>query len=365
MRVYLDSAATTRPLPEAISAFREACLAWGNPSSPHDGGRCAQALLSAARRSVAGALSVPERTLVFTSGGTEANNLAIFGTAARTRRRHIVSTALEHPSVAQPLKELCARGFSLTTVPPRGDGRIHAADIAAAMREDTFLVSCILVCNETGAVCEAGEVGAAVRAANTETLLHMDAVQGFLHIPFDPQRAGVDLASVSAHKVGGVKGAGALYVRPGLRLSPLIYGGGQESGLRSGTEAVSAICAFGAAAARFAPPPPELRDYAVRALERIGAVIVPSPDAPHIVSFALRGVPGEVAVRMLDDAGISLSTGAACARGKKSRVALALGLPDGLAGSMLRASFSGDTSESDIDALCDALRAVASRFSAP
>ncbi len=360
--IYLDHAATTKPLPEAVRAFHSACEEWGNPSSRHFFGLSAEKTLEAARSAAAGALGAPEKSIVFTSGGTEANNLAIFGTAAKTRLRHIVSTALEHPSVREPLRELSLRGFEVEYVPPGADGRVCPGDVAAAVREDTFLVSCILCCNETGAVADIAEISKMIKNRNPGVLLHTDAVQAFLHIPFSPAEAGVDMASVSAHKVGGVKGAGALYVRPGVRLAPVMYGGGQEDGRRAGTEASPAILAFGAAIGAFRPPDAALRDYAAARLEQAGAYVVPSPDAPHIVAFALRGIPGEVAARMLNDMGICVSTGAACSKGKKSPVAAALRLPPRVSGSMLRASFSTETTRGDIDGLCAALGDIARRM---
>ena len=361
--IYLDHASTTKPLPEAIESFQTAFSGWGNPSSRHPHGLHAEKTLNDARRSISGVLGVTTGSILFTSGGTEANNLAIFGAAKKSRRRHIISTTLEHPSVGEPLRELSLRGYDVTLIAPRADGRIHPDDISSAIREDTFMASCILVCNETGSVSDLAAVSRAVKSKNPDILLHTDAVQAFLHIPFTPDGLGADLVSISAHKIGGVKGSGALYIRPGVKLAPLIYGGGQEAGLRSGTEAMPAICAFKAASGAFRPPDESLRNYTLGVLEDAGAYIIPSPDAPHIVAFApKRRIPGEVSARMLSDIGICVSAGAACSKNKKSPAAASMRLPPGIAGSILRASFSYETSKSDIDALADALEIVLARF---
>ncbi len=357
--IYLDNAATTRPCPEALAAFAEAPAL--NPSSQHALGREAAARLEKARAAVARALGARPETVVFTSGGTEANNLALFGATAGSRRRHVVVTALEHASVRAGAQRLAGRGFSVTTVAPRADGRIHTGDVLAALRDDTALVSCIMVCNETGAVNPAGELADAVKAVRSDVLVHSDAVQAFLHVPFSP--GSIDLLSISAHKIHGVAGAGALYKAPNVRLAPLLYGGAQEGGLRAGTEACCVISAFAAAAEAFRPPDPAVKAHALETLPGLpGLSVIPTPDAPHIVAFALRGCPGEVAARMLSDLGICVSTGAACSRGKKSAVAASLGLAPGLADSILRISFSFETTTADIDALRGALGQVAARF---
>ncbi|MBR1658971.1 MAG: cysteine desulfurase, partial [Oscillospiraceae bacterium] len=307
MSIYLDNAATTRVCPAAADAAMEAMtLIYANPSAPHRMGREAKALLENARRDVALGLGCAAEELYFTSGGTEGDNWAILRGAEYNRRHgtHVISSAAEHPAVLKTLEHLEGRGFSVTLLRPDKQGRIAPEAVEAALREDTCLVSLMLVNNETGAVSDLAEISRSVRAKNPHTLLHTDAVQAFLKLPFSPAGLGVDLLTVSAHKVHAPKGAGALYVRKGLKLPPLLHGGGQEGGHRSGTEATPAIAGF-AAAVREALPPLEkdrermraLRDAAAQRLaqENPGLLVLsPADAAPQLLSISLPGWRSEV-----------------------------------------------------------------------
>ena len=254
--IYLDNAATTRPCAEAVAAVNDALTArWGNPSAVHRLGIEAARLLRTARQDVAEARGAETERVFFTSGGTEADNWAIFSAAERLgkRGRHIVTTAVEHHAVLHPMQKLEQQGFSVTYLQPDAGGRVSLESLQAALRPDTILVSIMMVNNESGAVMPIERMARLTHRVCPNALFHTDAVQGFFKVPFRARTLGADLISVSAHKVHGIKGAGALYIRPGLSLPPFVLGGGQESGLRSGTEGLPAIAAF-AAACRAALP---------------------------------------------------------------------------------------------------------------
>ncbi len=367
---YLDNAATTPVRPESAQAALETMTeGWGNPSSQYALGKQAADRMKLWRADLAGALGCMPEEVFFTSCGSESDNWAISGALELNRRRgkHIVTTAIEHAAVLEPLKALEHQGYEVTYLQPDRRGRIDPAQAAAALRPDTVLVSMMLVNNELGAVLPVKEVAQAIKRAGCPALLHCDAVQGFLKVPFTPRELGVDLLSVSGHKIHAPKGVGALYVRKGVRLPPLIRGGGQEGGYRSGTEATSQIAAFAAAArlgaasfredaARMA----ELKAYAIDRLAReIPEAEVLVPDgAPHILPISLPGYKSEVVVRFLSDRGVYLSSGSACHRGRPSHVFAALKLPKTLLDGALRVSFSYDTSREDVDALIDGLKAA-------
>ena len=365
---YLDNAATTPVRPESAQAALETMTqGWGNPSSQYALGKQAADRMKLWRADLAGALGCGPEEVYFTSCGSESDNWAISGALECNRRagKHILTTAIEHAAVLEPLKALERQGYEVTYLQPDRWGSIDPAQAAAALRPDTVLVSMMLVNNELGAVLPVKEVARAIKRAGCPALLHCDAVQGFLKVPFTPRELGVDLLSVSGHKIHAPKGVGALYVRKGVRLSPLIRGGGQEGGYRSGTEATSQIAAFAAAArlgtvsfredaARMA----ELKAYAIDRLAReIPEAEVLVPDgAPHILPISLPGYKSEVVVRFLSDRGVYLSSGSACHRGRPSHVFAALKLPKALLDGALRVSFSYDTSRKDVDALMDGLK---------
>lgn len=373
VRAYLDNAATTAPLPAAIEAARRVMeQSWGNPSSLHEVGKQARAELNAARASVARALSCAPDCVTFTSGGTESINTALRGAAWQNRRigRHIVSTAIEHEATLETLAALRDEGFEITLVPPARDGVVPLQSLTAAMRDDTILLSIMAVNNETGAVQPYAEAAQALKARNARALVHVDAVQAFLKLPLTLE--GIDLVSVSAHKLGGLKGCGALYVRQGIKLRPYLTGGGQESSLRSGTEAMPAIAAFGAAcAARRAAfdentaSLAQLRANLLGRLSRLGLPCVihsPQDGAPHIINLSLCRGRSEVYVRALSDRGVCVSGGSACARGKRSYVLSAMKLDSRSIDAALRVSLCPETTEDDLAAFCAALRDAADLF---
>ncbi len=367
MAVYLDNAATTRVgEAAAAAALRAMTEEYANPSSPYLAGRQAAAALSAHRETVAGALGCGPEEVFFTSGGTESDNWAVSIAAALAGRRggHIVTTAVEHPAVLEPVKALEEQGFEVTRLRPDRHGNISAAAVQGAIRPDTALVSVMLVNNELGTIYPVAQAAEAIRRAGSSALLHTDAVQGFLSIPFTPRGLGADLLSVSGHKVGAPKGVGALYIREGLPFAPLLRGGGQEGGLRSGTEATAQIAAFAAACEegragfeRRAERMRRLKDFALDALTRaLPEMVVISPgEAPHICAVSLPGYPGEMLVRALSDKGVYVSSGSACHKGRPSHVFAQLGLPKRTVMGALRVSFCPENTKEDVLALRDAL----------
>ena len=371
---YLDNAATTPVRPEAVQAAVEAMTqGWGNPSSRYELGTEAAARMKEWRGNVAQALGCLPEELFFTSCGTEGDNWAIQSALEVNRRRgkHIITTAIEHAAVLEPCRELERRGYEVTYLEPDRQGNITAAQVEGAMRPDTALVSMMLVNNELGAILPVGEVAQAIRRTGCPALLHCDAVQGFLKIPFSPKKLGVDLLTVSGHKIHAPKGVGALYVRKGLKLPPLIWGGGQEEGLRSGTEATAQIAAF-AAAARLGRQTLEedmahmarLKEETVRRLaeEVPKAKLLVQGGAPHILAISLVGYKSEVVVRFLSDRGVYISSGSACHKGKPSHVFAALKLPKGERDGVLRISFSYDTKQEDVDALIEGLKGASEKL---
>ena len=367
---YLDNAATTPVRPEAAQAALEAMTeGWGNPSSQYVLGRQAADRVKGWRGELAKALGCGPEELCFTSCGSESDNWAILGALEINRRkgRHIVTTAVEHAAVLEPLKALERQGYEVTYLQPDHAGHIDPAQVTGALRPDTALLSMMLVNNELGTVLPVKETARALKGAGSSALFHCDAVQGFLKVPFTPAELGVDLLSVSGHKVHAPKGVGALYVRRGLKLPPLIRGGGQEKGLRSGTEATAQIAAFAAAArlgaASFREDTARMSALKAEVIRRLAleipeaSVLVPD-GAPHILPISLPGYKSEVVVRFLSDRGVYLSSGSACHRGKPSHVFAALKLPKPVLDGALRVSFSYDTAQEDVDALIDGLKAA-------
>ncbi len=363
--IYLDHAATTPVSPEVAQTMVEALTkGYGNPSAQYALGREAKALTDRARGSVAGALGARPEQLFFTSCGTEGDNWAIRAALHQNRRvgKHIVTTAVEHSAVLQCVKQLEREGYTADCVKPDGEGRISAEAVLNAVREDTALVSVMLVNNETGAVFPVAEIAAGLK--DRPALLHTDAVQGFLKIPFTAKSLGADYITLSAHKIGGPKGVGALYIGGRAKNTlPLLFGGGQEAGLRPGTEPVAQIAGFARAVELRQERREEIiahmsacRDYAREKLNAIpGLRFVGPASAPHILSVSLPGYPSQNIVGELDGKGICISAGSACHRGKASHVLTAMGLDKRTAAGTVRISFGPETEFADIDALAEAL----------
>ena len=369
MRVYLDNNATTPIHPRVLDALGEALRdVFGNASSIHKEGQTARRRFEEARESVARLIRATAREVVFTSGGTESNNAAIFGAAGADLRHHIVTTSIEHPSVLEPVAELQRRGHPVTIVPADRDGRVRAESIAAAMRDDTRLVAMMLANNETGVLQPVAEVGALCRERNIH--LHCDAVQAVGKVAVDVHALRVDTLAASAHKLHAPKGIGALYVRQGLALDRFIHGGAQERRRRAGTENVPLAIAFGVAAEiamdDAAPAMSALRDRFERELRASFAVTIngaASPRVPNTSSVTFHGADSEGIVIGLDLAGIATSTGAACSSGRvePSHVLLAMGLSEEEARSTVRFSLSRMTTAADIDRVMEVLREVVPR----
>ena len=361
--IYLDNSATTRPCREAVSAMVEALEQnWGNPSALYDFGIEAARLLRAARHTVAAAMGAEPDRIFFTSGGTEADNWAIFGTVKRLGKRgkHIITTAMEHHAVLNCMRELEGRGFEVTYLKPDRLGNITLEDLKAALRPDTILVSLMMVNNEVGSVLPIAQMAKLTHRICPDAIFHTDAVQGFLKIPFQAKTLGADLISVSGHKIHGPKGAGALYISPRLKSFPaLLQGGGQEGGLRSGTESTPAIFGFAAAAGAGAKT---LRQDSAREKELItyladklsalpGVVINGAHEAPHILSIAIPGVPTQNSINILQDAGICVSAGSACAKGHRSHVLSSMNVPGEVIDAAFRVSLCRETTKAELDAL--------------
>ena len=367
--IYFDYAATTPVRPEAAQALGPALAGFGNPSSRYAYGRQAAQRLKEDRAAVALALGCAPAELYFTSCGTESDNWAIRRGAEANRRKgkHLVTTAIEHAAVLETCRDLERQGYEVTYLKPDKEGRIGVEQLTAALRPDTALVSMMLVNNETGVILPVAQCVKAVKAADPGVLFHCDAVQGFLKTEYPLARLGADLIAVSGHKIGAPKGVGALYIKKGVRLRPLLTGGGQEDGLRSGTEATAQIAALAAAVRAVTADKDRLeRTAAIKTytLEKLKAALpeleVISPgDAHHICAVTLPGYKSEVVVRVLGDKGVCVSSGSACHKGKPSHVFAAMGLPKPWLDGALRLSFSPDTAREDADALVKALKEAA------
>lgn len=367
MRIYLDNNATTPIDPEVLRVL-EASLrdVFGNASSIHKEGQAARRVIEDARESVARLIGASPREVVFTSGGTESNNAAIFGASGADRRFHIVTSAIEHPSVAEPVRELEKRGHPVTYVRPSRDGFVAAADVIAAIRDDTALVTVMMANNETGVVQPVEDIGRACRERNIH--FHVDAVQAAGKIDIDVAAIGCDTLSLSAHKMHAPKGIGALYVRKGLPLSSHLLGGAQERRRRAGTENVPLAAAFGAAASLAAGPAPRARVAALR--DRFESALPPATingaitrRLPNTSNVTFPDADGEGIVIGLDLAGIAVSTGSACSSGRiePSPVLLAMGLTAEEAKATVRFSLSRMTTEEEVDRAIAVLREVVPR----
>ncbi len=369
MAIYLDNAATTAVCPEGARAAMEVMTqTFGNPSSGHQIGAESAKRLMQDRAQVADALQCHIGSLFFTSCGTEANVWAIRGAVHFNRRvgKHIITSTIEHSSVLGTIKDLEAQGYEVTWIAPDGDGIISSEKVAEALRPDTALVSLMLVNNEIGTVQPVAQVADAIRAGGYAALLHTDAIQGFLKVPCTPKLLGADLISISGHKVNAPKGVGVLYIDARLHRNwnPLFPGGGQERGLRSGTEGTAQIAALAAACTTWTDETVrqlhQVREFAKTHLqEQLPQLrLVGGGTAPHILSITLPGYPGEMLVRALSDRGICVSSGSACHKGKPSHVLLPLKLSKEERMGVLRISFGPATTQAEIETLARELKEI-------
>ncbi len=373
MEHYLDNSATTRVCPEAAEAALKAMTeTYGNPSSTHTKGREAKQLLDKSRRQVADALGCTVQELVFTSCGSESDNWAILNGAELMHRRgkHVISSMVEHDAVLKSLEELERRGFEVTRLRPDSTGAISVESVLEALRSDTILVSLMLVNNETGAVTDIAAIAKAMKKAASQALLHTDAVQAFMKLPFTAKSLGADMISISGHKIHATKGIGALYIKNGIKLKPYILGGSQESGRRAGTEAMSQIAAFGAACAVAKAGFKEntermayLRQLAVEELSRdLPELRVIGGGAPHILSISLPGWRSEVLMNYMEAREIYVSKSSACKKGGRSHVLEAMGLEPRVIDGAIRIGLSRFNTEEDIYALCQTLKEARSNL---
>ena len=369
--VYLDNSSTTLVCEKAQKEIYLALSRdFGNPSSLHVLGFNAEKKVTLAREAIAEMICAEPGEIYFTSGGTEGNNTAVFGAAYARKKRgnRIVTTAIEHPSVKEPIKRLEEEGFEVIRIKPQADGTISEEDIFSAVDGKTVLVSIMLVNNETGAILPVSAARRAIEKAGAPALLHCDAVQAFGKMPIDVKELGADMLTASAHKIHGPKGAGFIYLKKGAAIKPLLLGGGQEKGLRSGTEAVPAICGmYGAVRAigsikdnlKYVG---ELNDYAKECLKTIENVEFNSPKGalPYVLNFSAVGYRSETMLHFLESKGVFVSSGSACAKGKGSYVLTEARLPRARVDSAIRVSFSRFNTKEDVDRLKDALNSAVS-----
>ena len=361
--IYLDNSATTKPCKEAVAAMMLAMTEnWANPSALYNFGIEAGRQLRSARHAVAAAMGAEADRVFFTSGGTEADNWAIFSTIRRfgKRGKHIITTAIEHHAILHCMKELEAQGFEVTYLQPDATGTVTLEALKAALRKDTILVSIMMVNNEVGSVMPIAQMAKLTHKICPDAVFHTDAVQGFLKVPFAAKTLGADLISVSSHKVHGPKGVGALYISPRLKSFPAyLIGGGQESNYRSGTEGTPAIFGFAAACSVAAASYKEdakaekaLIDSLVEKLSALeGIRINGTHEAPHVLSIAVPGVPTQNSINILQDHGICVSAGSACAKGHRSHVLEAMKVaPEAIDGTF-RVSICRDTTAEELDQL--------------
>ena len=365
--IYLDNSATTKPCMEAVEAVMDAMTEnWANPSALYHFGMEGAKQMRSARAKVAAAMGAEPDRVFFTSGGTEADNWAVFSAVKRMGKRgkHLITTVVEHPAVLNCFKELETQGFEVTYLQPDSLGVVSLDALKAALRKDTIFVSIMMVNNESGAVMPIAQMAKLTHKLCPDAIFHTDAVQGFLKVPFQAKTLGADLISVSSHKVHGPKGAGALYISPRLKSFPArAMGGGQESGLRSGTEATPAI--FGFAAACEAGKATLKEDIAKETellnglIEKLckldGVVINGAHQAPHILSLSIPGIPTQNSINILQDSGICVSAGSACAKGHRSPVMVAMGLAPEVIDGSFRVSICKDTTREELDKLVEVI----------
>ena len=372
MEAYLDNSATTRCSQAAADLMMKLLTEdFGNPSSMHNKGVIAENYMNDARRKIARTLKVQEKEICFTSGGTESNNLAIIGVAEANKRSgmHVITTSIEHPSVSATMAYLEEHGYEVTYLPVDHDGVISLEDLQNAIRPDTILVSLMMVNNEIGAVEPITEAGALIKKMNPNTLFHVDAIQAYGKMRIFPSKMHIDLLSVSGHKIHGPKGSGFLYIKDKTKMHPLINGGGQQKGMRSGTENVPAIAGLGVAAEQIYEDFDAkidrmyaLREHFIEQASQISGVSINGKltreNAPHIVSVSVDGVRAEVLLHALEDKEIYVSAGSACSSNKPSvsHTLKSIGLKPALLDSTIRFSFCVDTTIEEIDYALEAMK---------
>ena len=372
--IYLDNSATTRVFPEAADLMHRIYTEeYGNPSSMHHKGVEAERRITEAKQTLADILKVDRKCLYFTSCGSESDNLAIIGCALAAERegKHLITTAIEHPGVLEAMRHLESLGFEVTYLPVDRDGLVTPQQVADAVRSDTVLVSIMHTNNEIGALEPIAEIGEAIKKKNPKTLFHVDAVQGFGKARILPTRMHIDLLAASGHKIHAPKGVGLLYVAPGVKIRNLIYGGGQQGGLRSGTENVAGLAAMALSAKILYGSLDEDLERLYSLKERLirGALEIPDvtvngrtgkESAPHIVSLSVRGVRAEVLLHALEDKGVYVSAGSACSTNHPhpSDTLTAIGIDKDLITSTIRLSMSVMTTEEEIDAAVGALKEI-------
>ncbi len=372
MEAYFDNSATTKVLDSVRDIVVKTMTEdYGNPAARHRKGMEAEQYIREARKIIADTMKVQEKEILFTSGGSESNNMALIGTAWANQRtgKHIISTSIEHASVYNPLGVLEELGFEVTILPVDHDGHISLKELEDAIRPDTILVSTMYVNNEVGAVEPVEEIAKIIKAKNPSALYHVDAIQAYGKYIIRPKKQGIDLLSVSSHKIHGPKGVGFLYIRNGVKIKPLIYGGGQQAGLRSGTENVPGVAGFGAAAkemytnhAEKVAKLIELKDYMTDRLGEIEGCVINSKkgngSAPQIVSVSFEGVRSEVLLHALEDKGVYVSSGSACSSNHPgiSGTLKGIGVSQKLLDSTIRMSFGIFSTKEEVDYTIDVLK---------
>lgn len=368
MEAYLDNSATTKAFDEVIEVVaRTMTQDYGNPSSMHHKGVVAENYVKEAQKRIAATLKAEPKEILLTSGGTESDNMAVIGTARAMCRRgkHIITTSIEHPAILNTCAYLEKEGFEVTYLGVDAQGRVSLKDLEEAIRPDTILVSMMLVNNEIGTVQPVAEAGELIKKINKDIVFHVDAVQGYGKLQINPKKMGIDLMSVSGHKIHGPKGIGFLYIRNGVRIVPINYGGGQQNGLRSGTLNVPGIAGLGLAAEKIyknldeeTSKMRELRNYFIKEItSRLedtyinGVTDDESKCAPHIISLSIKGVRAEVVLHALEEKEIYVSSGSACATNNPhvSATLKAIGLDSSLLDSTIRISMSVFTTKEQID----------------
>ena len=365
--IYLDNASTTKPSEKAIAAAEKAFENFGNPSSLHRLGMEAEKVLKDARFAVAEKLFADEKNIFFTSGGTESNNTAILGYALKNKKRgmHLITTKIEHPSVLEPFKYLEKCGFSVTYLGVSKEGVISLEEFENALREDTILVSVMAVNNETGVIQPIEKLKPIMQKKSPNAMLHSDCVQAFLKIPLFPKKWGIDMLSASGHKIHALKGTGILYIAENIHLEPLILGGGQERGIRSGTENTAGIAAFSAAVKGTVPVKSDIRTVLMeKIINKIPNVTVNGmgENSGYILNISFSGIKAEILLHSLEQRGIFVSTGSACSSNKPqpSRVLTAMGVSRENIDGAIRFSFCED--EFDCDYVVSALAEEVARI---